>query len=38
MPLASVLIGILFFKETASLPRVAMLIVACVLVGLASRH
>jgi multidrug transporter EmrE-like cation transporter len=38
MPLASVLIGILFFKETASFPRVAMLTAACVLIGLASRH
>jgi multidrug transporter EmrE-like cation transporter len=38
MPLASVLIGILFFREAASPPRVAMLVIACVLVGLASRH
>jgi len=38
MPLASVLIGILFFGETVSLPRIAMLVMACVLVGLASRH
>jgi multidrug transporter EmrE-like cation transporter len=38
MPLASVLIGIFLYKEAASLPRVAMLVVACVLVGLASRH
>jgi small multidrug resistance pump len=38
MPLASVVIGIVFYKETASLPRVTMLVVAGVLVGLASRH
>jgi small multidrug resistance pump len=38
MPLASVLIGITFYHESASLPRVGMLLAACVLIFFASRH
>ncbi len=38
MPLASVAIGIVLFHETASWPRVTMLVAACILVGFASRH
>lgn len=38
MPLASVMIGIAFYHESASWPRVAMLVAAVVLVGFASRH
>jgi multidrug transporter EmrE-like cation transporter len=38
MPLASVVVGIVFYKETASLPRVTMLLAALVLVGFAARH
>jgi multidrug transporter EmrE-like cation transporter len=38
MPLASVVIGIAFYHESASWPRVAMLLAAVVLVGFAARH
>ena len=38
MPLASVAIGILAYGESASPKRVAMLAVACLLVGLAAKH
>jgi multidrug transporter EmrE-like cation transporter len=38
MPLASVVIGIAFYHESASLPRVAMLLAACVLIFFAARH
>jgi multidrug transporter EmrE-like cation transporter len=38
MPLASVLISITFYHESASLPRVAMLLAACVLIFFAGRH
>ena len=38
MPLASVAIGILAYGESASLKRIAMLAVACVLVGLAAKN
>ena len=38
MPLASVLIGIAFYRESPSPLRVSMLLSACALIGLASRH
>jgi multidrug transporter EmrE-like cation transporter len=38
MPLASVVIGVILYHESPSLPRVAMLLVACLLIGLAARH
>ena len=38
MPLASVGIGILLYGESASPGRVALLVVACVLVGIAAKH
>jgi multidrug transporter EmrE-like cation transporter len=37
IPLGTVAIGVLGFGESASLSRIAMLLVACVLIGVASR-
>lgn len=38
VPLVTVALGIFIYGESASLQKVAMLVVACVLVGLASRY
>lgn len=38
IPLASVVIGIFVYGESASLPKVGLLVVACILVGVASRY
>jgi multidrug transporter EmrE-like cation transporter len=38
VPMFTIGIGILLYGESASVPRVSMLIVACLLVGLASRY
>ena len=36
VPLASVALGVLVFGESASLPKIAMLVTACGLIGFAS--
>jgi multidrug transporter EmrE-like cation transporter len=37
IPLVSILIGVVAYGETVSLPRVSLLIVACGVIGLASK-
>jgi hypothetical protein len=37
IPLLSIAIGILLYGEPASIPKVAILLVACALIGVASR-
>jgi len=38
VPLATVAIGVMIYHESASLPKIGFLVVACCLVGVASRY
>jgi hypothetical protein len=36
VPLASIVVGVLVYHESTSVPRIALLVVACGLIGFAS--